>query len=781
MRNQGKVTTNFSKVTAVLKYGVSIGALLGCAVPAFADDTTSAAAAAANASGSDIVVTARRTEEKLRDVPVAVTAFSAKSLEERGITSETDLQTSTPGLLVRETTSSNQLNYAIRGQSVDAFSYSTPAVVAYFNEVQTFNNSSTAFFDLQGIQVLKGPQGTLFGRNATGGAVLYQAAKPTDDFGGYIKAGYGNYSDREVQGAINLPLGNGIDLRIAGSSQNRDGFQHNLLTGAYLNSIDANVGRVSLLIKPAGSGFENVTVVQYGDYGGNSAGLKLSNFYPVGTPGVATTMAGLYPANFVSTNPAVDALFAGTPYARGIAGFLQMQNATYGYYDVALNTNDQHQAYQTFVSNTTSYDLGGGAKLKNIFGYNREYSYDWTDLDGSPYSYFSIGFGTGNDTHYTNGTKQWSDELQVSGDAADGKLKYIAGAFISQERTYVRIPFAAAPEHFASPFEGVYAFTNVDKSEALYTQLSYKLLDNLNLTGGFRYTWEDISIIEGSDSLFAGIPSGDQKNAKPSWLIGLDYKVTPDLMIYFNQRGSWRAGGFNGTSQVGGAADPFLPETTYDFEVGAKYAGRIGDAPTTLNLAIYDQYVKNVQRVVYTISNGEGAALAGNVGEARVRGIEIDGSVRPTNWLELGGAFDYTDAVFTNPIGYAGGVPYTFGPYGDAPKYSGSIYARASTELPGDKGQLVLRGDFYTQSSFFYTNLANTIAPGTEIAGHSVINAKLEWNKMLGSKVDASLFVNNLTDKHYMAGGNALAGVQGSNATLPGAPRMYGFQLGIKF
>ena len=226
-----------------------------------------------------------------------------------------------------------------------------------------------------------------------------------------------------------------------------------------------------------------------------------------------------------------------------------------------------------------------------------------------------------------------------------------------------------------------------------------------------------------------------------------------------------------------GAADPFSPETTYDFELGAKYAGHFAHVPTSLNVALYDQYVKNVQRVVYAVLG----AQAGNVGEARVRGIEIDGSLRPTDWLEFGGAFDYTDAIFTNNQALAGGVPYIFGPYGDAPKYSGSAYARASTQLPADKGQLVLRGDIYAQSQFYYTNLANTIAPGTKISGHAVANARVEWNNLFATRLNASIYVNNLTDRHYMAGGNALAGIQGSNATMPGAPRMYGMELAVKF
>ncbi len=174
-----------------------------------------------------IVVTARRTSERIQDVPVAVTAIAAESLTEQRIESQVDLQFATPGLTVRQTGSSDQLNYAIRGQSIDAFSFASPAVVAYFNEVQVGGGAATSLFDLESIQVLKGPQGTLFGRNATGGAVLYGAKKPTLDFGGFVRVGYGNYNNEEMEAALNLPVFSGVALRLSGKTQQREGFQHN--------------------------------------------------------------------------------------------------------------------------------------------------------------------------------------------------------------------------------------------------------------------------------------------------------------------------------------------------------------------------------------------------------------------------------------------------------------------------------------------------------------------------------------------------------------------------
>ncbi|WP_068071550.1 TonB-dependent receptor [Novosphingobium lentum] len=815
-----------SQIRSRILSGAALAAFCACATPAFAADAADAADSAKTAVPDDtIVVTARRTDEKLKDVPVAVAAFSTKALTEQRIASEADLQVATPGLTVRSTTSSNQLNYSIRGQSVDSFSYSSPAVVAYSNNVPVGGTTATSFFDLQSIQVLKGPQGTLFGRNATGGAVLYETAKPTSDFGGYLTAGYGNYSNREAEGAINIPLGSSFAIRLAGKTQQRDGFQNDLVHGNKLGSLDDKVGRVSVLIKPEGSGFENVFVYQRGEYGGYSTSLKIQNANGANgaprtytfpgdgsTRALTTNFADFYPAGVVLGNasPAV-AAFLSKYGISGIGSFIAgYQTGKFGFYDVAPTQDSKHDATQDFISNTTSLKLGD-ATIKNIFGYNRVLSVDNTDLAGAPYSWLTIGVpsgpipgGASYNGGYTYGTKQWSDELQISGTALDGKLKYVAGAFISQQKDFSRIPLdvigdllvGSVPGAFG--FQGAYDFEQKDKSKAVYAQLSYELLPRLNVSAGIRYTKDDISISypdpTGINS--ATVATASKSASKPSWLFGLDYKVTPDLLVYFNQRGSWRTGGFNGTAPAVAnpissvtcpafAANPkacypeaFDPETTYDFELGAKYSGVLGSVPTVLNIAIYDQEISNVQRSPYFGIS----AIAVNVPHARVRGIEIDGSVRPADWLQFGGAFTYTDAKYTsNKVVTPTFGTFFFGPYGDTPKYSGSAWFRASTNLPDDKGELALRGEVYAQSSFYYSNLANTTAPGTRLGKYALVKARFEWNELFGSKVSAAAYVNNLTNKKFYTGGISLSSVTGENAALIGAPRMYGFEISVKF
>ena len=791
-------SSRYGDIAARACTGAAMVAIAASAAPVAAQS----ASTEASASAGEIIVTARRTDEKLQDVPVAVAAFGADALEERGIKTELDLQTATPGLTVRNTISSNQVNYAIRGQSVDAFSFSAPAIASYFNEVPVGGTSGTALFDLESIQVLKGPQGTLFGRNTTGGAVLYSSHKPELDFGGYLKGGFGNFDNVEVEGALNLPITSGVALRISGRSQDRDGYQHNLLDGSRPNSIDAKIGRISLLIEPEGSRFSNLTVMQKGKYKGRNGALSQQNSY--GANGAPTTYVdpvdgltkplvtimtdvhapdALGPGAGSSLDPRVNALFNGMEdylikREAGLAG---------GFYDVYINRSDKHDAEQTFLSNTTSYELTDAMTVKNIFGYNKLISEDFLDVDGGPYEFFGAVGGppqrvwgqsfTGD--AYIFGTKQWSDELQVNGEA--GRLKYIFGGFISEEKTWFYVPVTVFPD-LGLPYVGSYDSEITDKSKALYAQASYALTDRLNISGGFRYTWEKVSVrTEGSEpgdpKLLDGLIPTSAKVSKPSWLVGLDYKISNELLIYFNHRGSFRTGGFNGAS---GAKYPlpdyFKPETTYDFELGAKFAGRLGSMPASFNIAIYDQYIKNVQRTVYL----DNAALAGNADKARVTGLELDGHLGLTDWFDVGGAFAYTHARFTSPSAVVGNLEFTFGPYADAPKYTGSAYGRISTEL-GNAGELALRGEVYAQSSFYYSNLNDTLLPLTKIGGYSVINMRAEWNEMLGSRVSAAAYVNNLGKEKYYVGGIALGQLSGTNATLPGAPRMYGMEIKVEF
>ena len=218
-------------VSTALLSGISLVATIAFAGPAVAQS-----AEEADAGVEEIIVTAQRKEEALSKVPVSVVAFGAEVLQEKVIVSEQDMGTLVPGLQVKNGQTSNQLSYSMRGQTLDPFSGTSPAVVTYMNDAP-YNpyNTATSLFDLASIQVLKGPQGTLFGRNATGGAVLYTTPTPGDEVAGNLILRAGQRGMVQVQGAVDLPIVKDIlSIRLAGDYVKDDGYVRNANTGNLL-------------------------------------------------------------------------------------------------------------------------------------------------------------------------------------------------------------------------------------------------------------------------------------------------------------------------------------------------------------------------------------------------------------------------------------------------------------------------------------------------------------------------------------------------------------------
>lgn len=756
-----------SNMCAILAMSASAMALTA-GLPASAQGDIDGASAEEAETRDVIVVTARRSEERLEDVPVAVSALSPADLKERRVQSEQDLQFATPGLTVRTTVSNNQISFALRGQSVDSFSNTPPAVLAYFNEVQVTRFGASALYDLESIQVLKGPQGTLFGRNATGGALLYQTARPADEFGAGFTAGYGNFDNVEARGYVNIPLGEFGAIRGAAYYRERDGFQTNVVNGQELNGKDFQSYRGSILLTPF-EGFENITVAQFTIDDSVGSGLKLTRINQVGEQGPDGSFL----------NPSVAAVYG--PDGAGELPLIQALD----FYETRNSEFASHDSDQQIVTNKTTWEANDSLTIKNIYGYHDSRSMDFIDVDGAGLPFLVVGdtFGAAQTEGYTFTTEQWSNETTASGALMDGRLDYILGFFISDERQGQIIPTCGFCDVIG--VRSRFSFETFDKTRAVFGQASYALTDRLNLTGGYRHTWEEVGIqFNASSTLPPTVVDTSTKINKPSWTVSLDYKVTDDLLLYFAQRGSFRAGGFNGISSENESptsavqvANDYVSETTYDFEIGAKFAGLIGNAPARLNIAAYNQVINDAQRAIYIGI----ASTTGNVNRARVRGVEVDGNIEISPWFEVGGAMAYTNAVFTDPEADVADFDPVFGPYADTPEWAGSIYAKATHDLSNGAGQLFLRGEFYGQSSFFYTSLANSLTPGTEIAGYNLINLRGGWDNVFGSNFSVAGYVQNLANEEYEVGGLGLGAVIGTTATLPGTPRFYGFEISAEF
>ena len=766
--------------------GLMAGVALSC-LPAVAQaqETTGET----DASSGEIIVTARRREESLSKVPIAITAIAGDDLAKRSINNENDLQAAVPGLVIRQNGGVHSFNYSIRGQSVDTFTNSPPSVLPYVNEVQIVTHNASTFYDMGGIQVLKGPQGTLFGRNATGGAVLYQTARPTDEFGGYVQGRYGSYDSRNLQGAINLPLGDAGALRVAGSYTGGGAFVRDYFTGRKYGDLDQKSIRVSLRLTPA-AGLTNTTVFQYTDEDGTNTPYQLwsvnadpcpsSSAYCLlnraSNPGLVT---------YLNSHPAV--------FQGGLNAAVAEQRRVGPW--VSLSSVDPyHKADGHYVINTTELDLGGDLMLKNIFGYNRARADDGFDYDGSPYHFFETqGVLNANEVKAVStkgfliNTRQISDELQLQGKALDGRLDFVVGAYYLHQRQRVESNLTFGHPVFVFPF--TYTAQITTRSIAGFAQASFKATDQLSLTGGFRWTHDKTEIFQLPGSLWLGtFPANVPEKTsagKPSWTVSLDYQATPELLLYVAHRGSWRAGGYNysvppiNTTAAGGG-NLFLPETTQDIEVGLKYSGSSLGVPVTFNADAYNQWVSNIQRSAYILTPAGVSLLTVNVPKARIRGFEFDASVRPSEYLQFGVSGNYTDAKYTDNRVSILGTTIAYGPFADVPKWSGTVFAELGVPL-GDAGKLTLRGDAYGQTKMAFSNVGATANPNTTLPGYALVNARLTWSDIMGSDIALSAFVRNLGNRRYWSGGNAASNGGNTNVVNPGLPRMWGGEVRVAF
>ena len=767
----------------------------GLALPALAQDAAPPAGpVAATDAQSDIVVTARRRAENIEKVPIAITAIAGQQLRSRSIYSENDLQSAVPGLTIRQNGSANQFNYSIRGQSVDTYTNSPPGVLAYTDEAQIVTHSATAFYDLEGIQVLKGPQGTLFGRNTTGGAVLYQTAKPGESFGGYVDGRYGNYDARHIEGAVDLPVDPAIGLRIAGSYTGGGAYVTNIATGRHLGDLDQKSVRATLRLKPV-DGLTNTTVVQYARDRGTNTPSEAFSSYACGSSYKGVPLYSGASCLYGPGSPAFAAFIAAHPnlYPGGVDAYTALQNKL-GPWKSDINYPLFHRARSVFAINTTSWEASPEITIRNIFSFNRSRSDDGFDYDGTPYPIFQAGgVPTADATSATDLssfgvlTRQVSEELQLQGKAIDGRLIYVIGGYYLDQTDIADSNLLAFDFSPIAPGVSLrYHQRSGDRSLAGFAQATYKLTGRLSLTGGFRYSGDRQTARQLDGSIFG--PSRERSNAsKPSWTASVDYQATPSLLLYATTRGSWRTGGFNysvapinATAADGG--NRFGPETTRDVEVGVKYSGSDIGLPVTFNADVYNQWVSDIQRAAYVVgAGGTPTLLTVNVPKAQITGIEADLAVRPAAWLQLGASGAFTRARYTNGRLAILGEDLSYGPFADTPRLTGTAFIDASHPLGGDAGTLQLRADVYAQSRMNFSNVGATIAPGTTIPAYALVNARLAWAKPFGTGLTASLFVRNLLDREYYAGGNAVGPSLGINTVNPGQPRLFGGELRFEF
>jgi iron complex outermembrane recepter protein len=422
----------------------------------------------------EVVVTAQRREEKIADVPVAVTALTGDQIRARQITTGVDLQNYVPSLNVSSAVTRNDYVYVIRGMgptgglggSAGTGTGGGSGVVSYFAEVPMTGAGPGLFYDLENVQVAKGPQGTLFGKNTTGGVVLFVPRKPTNNFEGSVDVSAGNYNMRTSTAVLNLPVvDNALVLRFAGEVQERDGFTVDrgpFFTGKDYDNVRYWAARVSAVWHLT-EDLENYTIVsalhseQHGD------GYILSAVNP----------AGAFAALLL-------------PY------FAEQQAA--GIRSTAFSDDEIDRRYNYGIINTTTWSVNDQFTFKNIFSYQVQKLENSNDVDASPFVIDDL-VGTPKGRWHTQlGTYTEEPQIQVS--ALGGDLKLTAGAYYEDAANIASQPYrvdvALGDFIIVQPDA-----TNTERSRGLYGQTTYDLggisesLRGLGLTTGYRYTWDD--------------------------------------------------------------------------------------------------------------------------------------------------------------------------------------------------------------------------------------------------------------------------------------------------
>lgn len=717
------------------------------ATPAFAEESPQERAAAPEGTHAhdpgktpieleDIVVTARRRAESLQSVPVSVTAISGQTLAAEGVRNVIDLQFHTPGLTtVGAGGSRTQTNFAMRGQT-QTYGGAFAGVASYFADIPIISQATASFLDLQNVQVLKGPQGTLFGRNTTGGAVLFAPQRPTSEFGGYAMAKLGNYNLRHAEGALNVPIVSDVlAVRLNAQRIKRDGYTLNLTDGTYRDNVNSQAYRGSVLFTPSG-GFSNYLVVEYSRV--NDSG-------------------GSFMMNAVRPNSLVAQIYPDT------LQYVQTQNAR-GPRVIESDVNTFNKSKQLVIVNETTYQVFSDLSLKNIFGYQRFDQNFVTDQDGSSFNILWFP----QSVH----TKLVTDEFQLSGKALNGNLSFIGGLYYEQlSPTGIT---AIHAQIFGNP-NGVASNQRRDGSKAIYGQATYDLSDilpGLKFTAGGRYTW-DIRKLD----LLDGTPDLTAKFKAPTYNFSLDYRIDLGVLVYLATRRGYKSGGFNAHAPTP-ELTAFQPEYITDYEAGLKADWHFQGMAGRTNISVYTGNYSDIQKNEAIPVNGKLLTATLNAASGTIRGADFETSIRPASWLNLSAFYSYTDAFyksFPSPEGDA-----TASEFANTPKTKLGATAEITAPLAGDYGSLSFRGSYYHQSHQYFWDL-NFNNPESRAPGYNLVNLRAEWSNIGGKPLSVAFFGTNIFNTKYMQQGNPLAAALGFNSVAYGDPRMYGAELRFDF
>jgi iron complex outermembrane receptor protein len=784
-----------------------------------------------------VIVTARRREEDIQKVPLEVTALSPSDLRDGDVRSALDLQNLVPSLTVAGTLGSRDTNvFSIRGQN-QPFGGADPGVQTYFAEIPFGASGVGNEFDLASVQVLSGPQGTLFGRNTTGGAVLFEPKKPDDAFGGYLDAQLGNYNLENLRGAVNVPvISDRFMVRAAGDFEHRDGFTKDISTGQNLDNVNYYAFRIGATVHPF-AGLENYAVFNYlhDENSGTGAVLTGINTTTLDKLGTQELQPVLQPFQLRScplpssyqNYPSIVGVVCGAllSFEQGMVNALSEQEKL-GSRATTSNIMPRFKRDTWDAVDIARYDITDSIYIRNIFGYISDKQQSGFDYAGTALPILDVP----NNRTWEFDSVQATDELQLAGATTDKSINWIAGFY--HELDHPGGYGEASREAFG--MLEIDALNNGGTSNAAYGSTTYDAsawVNGLSFTAGGRYTWDhkfsrDLSCIPPPscplpipDRFPYNFPGPVYQSAyfrAPSWTLAANYQVTDDTMLYATYRRGYKSGGFN--SGAGAAAaefGEFKPEYLTDVEVGSKNNWTILDVPGRTNLDLYYGWYQDVQKndLVDLIGNGsvQPVALTFNAARATIKGLDFQSVFVPDDNFEVDVFYSYTDASYDRfllPQAFLNGTPTFVDLTGNAfsytPKHKLGISPKLHIPIDPALGAPYVSSIFYWQSEEWFTDLGSEqttcsaflmpspppggaytcLAPGGQQPvqrSYAVFNFRFDWNDFLGEGFDLSFFLDNAFDHTYQVAGNALLNLTGTNASIYAPPRMWGFEVRYRF
>ncbi|MCW1431691.1 TonB-dependent receptor [Novosphingobium sp. JCM 18896] len=794
-----------------------------------------------------IIVTARRTEERLQDVPISITVFNQQQLNDRNITNAGDLGKFTPSLTTNSRFGSENSFFSLRGFTQEI--QNSPTVGVYFGEVvaaraaggTTGGNGAGpgSFFDLQNVQVLKGPQGTLFGRNTTGGAVLLVPQKPTDNLEGYVEGSIGNYGLLRGQAVLNIPLADTFKVRLGVDRQKRDGYLKNVsgIGVKDYNDIDYFAARLSILAELTPD-LENYVIASYMRSDTNGSFSKI----------VSQDNASRDPCTSAAVRAAFPTVCPVDLRAAQIA-------ATSGnFWNVSGGRPDARQLIEQWqVINTTTWTASDTLTIKNIVSYAEYRQRSRGDIFGE--NGFQSGATVGyhpagaNNVPGTNniGQSTFTEELQLQGKPSDN-LSYQVGGYLEVAdplqgfQTTIGASGIACSDivaklcaditgrGFEQLSQSKYHFRNL----GLYAQGTLKFAPTLSLTAGFRYTSDVQSglgqvlkytfpagstpsapsgvacsqptgvVIGGTSAQIAADPSRCNfsrrvSSNRPTWLVDLDWKPNDDVLVYAKYARGYRQGGVNVTSY---GLETWGPEKLDLYEIGAKTSFD-GAVRGTFNIAAFYNDFASQQIAINTlpcsllppaqqpascvgapaVSAAQGIASGAT---STIKGVEVDASISPFAGFRVDVGYAYLDTKLKSfpdlsnvPPGFAQLLPAATvgGVLAMTPKNKVTVTGSYTVPLPETLGRMTLSATYTYQSSMFGNS--SSLPSRQTIAPQNLVNANLNWSSVAGSPVDLSFFITNLTNEKYYT--YYIGSSFGWEAGIPNEPRMYGVRVKYRF